>query len=192
MVVMPQYTLRNMDSIVKEVSIEPGRVTLNNAEVFKTETTEVGPFLKALYQKSELKYSKFFKMDYLCKLGFMACEILLENEEIENDSDDVALVFANASASLNTDVKYQKTIADIASPAVFVYTLPNIVIGEVSIRHKFYGEHMFFVQKEYNKEVLLSYTNVLFQSTNTKHALVGWIDVDDNNNYSAKVMLCKK
>lgn len=189
---MPQFIIRSMGEIVKEITIEQGRVMLNNSQIFKDETTDLGSFLKALYKHLDLKYSKFFKMDSLCKLGLLACELILDNEKVEKESDSVAMVFANASASLNTDVKYQKTIADIPSPAVFVYTLPNIVIGELSIKHKFYGEHMFFVQPEYNKEILLNYTDVLFKTTATKYALVGWLDVDHCSNYSARLMLCKK
>ena len=44
------------------------------------------------------------------------------------------LVLSNANASLDVDLKYAKTMQTGASPALFVYTLPNIVIGEISIR----------------------------------------------------------
>ncbi|MCG8581710.1 MAG: hypothetical protein MI866_17430 [Bacteroidales bacterium] len=177
--------------IIKEVSIEQGKVLVNQSEFFTGETSEPGPFLKSLYKKLDLKYNKYFKMDHLSKLGFLAAEVLLLNEGISNETDEVAIILANASSSLNTDVKYQQSIAEIPSPSVFVYTLPNIVIGEISIKNKFYGEHMFFVQPSYNKKELLDYTTCLFNSTPCTYAIVGWVDVDTKGNYNARLMLCQ-
>ncbi|MCU4154372.1 hypothetical protein J1N10_00160 [Carboxylicivirga sp. A043] len=179
------------NQIIKEVSIEHGKVLINQSEFFTGETSDLGPFLKSLYKQLNLKYNKYFKMDHLSKLGFLASEVLLLNEGIANETDEVAIILANASSSLHTDVKYQESIADIPSPSVFVYTLPNIVIGEISIRNKFYGEHMFFVQPSYNKEELLDYTTCLFNSTPCKYAIVGWVEVNRNGDYSAKLMLCQ-
>ncbi|MCW3806048.1 hypothetical protein [Plebeiibacterium marinum] len=182
-----------MSKVIKELIIEQGLVQLNGETFFKGDTNETVTFLKSLYKHIGLKYGKFFKMDSLCKLGFLATEILLDGvEDIKTETDEVALVFANASSSLNTDVNYQNSIAEIPSPAVFVYTLPNIVIGEISIRHKFYGEHMFFIQEKYNKEELLKYTDSLFAETQTKFAVVGWLEMGMNNEYSAQLMLCSK
>ncbi len=193
MVVMLPYTLKSMSKVIKELVIEQGSVLLNGEVFFKGEEKEINPFLKSLYKHLNLKYGKYFKMDLLSKLGFLATEILINDvEDIKPETDEVALVFANKSSSLNTDANYQNSIAEIPSPAVFVYTLPNIVIGEISIRHKFYGEHMFFVQDEYNKEELLKYTDCLFNETNTKYAVVGWLEVNMNNEYNAQLMLCSE
>ncbi|MCU4173563.1 hypothetical protein [Carboxylicivirga sp. N1Y90] len=184
-----------MDNIqvIKEVTIEQGKVKINGLDFFHDESLEIGPFLKCLYKKLDLKYSKYYKMDYLCKLGFLASEVLLNGEnDILTDSDDVAIVLANTSSSLHTDVKYQSSISEIPSPSVFVYTLPNIVIGEISIRNKFYGEHMFFVQSTYNKTELLDYTATLFASGSCKQAIVGWLEVDMEGAYCANLMLCQK
>lgn len=179
--------------LINEVVIEKGQVTLNGDVLFSGSTDELTPFFKEVYKHIGLKYCKFFKMDALSKLGFLAVELLLSDQDmITSDTDEVALVFANASSSLNTDAKYQESIADIPSPAVFVYTLPNIVIGEISIKNKFYGEHMFFVQNEYDKEILLKYTESLFDTTAAKFALVGWLEVSVEGNYSAQLMLCAK
>ncbi len=193
MVVTLPYTLKSMSKVIKELVIEQGSVQLNGEVFFKGEEKEINPFLKSLYKHLNLKYGKYFKMDLLSKLGFLATEILINDfEDIKPETDEVALVFANKSSSLNTDANYQNSIAEIPSPAVFVYTLPNIVIGEISIRHKFYGEHMFFVQDEYNKEELLKYTDCLFNETNTKYAVVGWLEVNMNNEYNAQLMLCSE
>lgn len=56
---------------------------------------------------------------------------------------------ANRSASLDSDRRHQ-AIIDAgdgcgASPAVFVYTLPNIMLGQVAIKHGLKGESTFCV-----------------------------------------------
>lgn len=190
--VMLLFILRSMSKSkqIKEVTIEKGRVLLNGNSFFEGEQYEIGSFLKSLYKHLGLKYGKFFKMDYLSKLGLLASEILLKDVDvIKQETDEVALVFANASSSLNTDVKYQESIAEIPSPAVFVYTLPNIVIGEISIKNKFYGEHMFFIQQQYDKEFLVKYAESLFETTQTKYAIVGRLEVDIYGNYKAQLIL---
>lgn len=182
-----------MSRIIKEIEIKEGTVWVDGEIVYTNEEKSIGLFLKGLYKHLGLKYGKFFKMDYVSKLGFLASEMLLSGQEdIPTDSDSVAIVLANSSASLNTDVKYQNSISEIPSPALFVYTLPNIVIGEISIKNKFYGEHMFFVQNQYDKAALQNYTNVLFDTTNTVFALTGWVEVMINGEYNAQLMLCAK
>ena len=48
------------------------------------------------------------------------------------------------------------------SPAVFVYTLPNICIGEISIKYKLYSENSFFIFDSLNAEYLMiSFCNCL-------------------------------
>jgi hypothetical protein len=65
----------------------------------------------------------------------------------DEDHSRTALVFANRSSSLDTDFKYQESINSqenyFPSPAVFVYTLPNICVGEISIKHKMQTENAF-------------------------------------------------
>src|ERR1700754_4127986 len=88
--------------------------------------------LLSLYRSLKLDYPKFYKMDQLSKLGWLASEVLLKDNPILGtmQPEDIGIVLTNANSSLDTDIKYLDTVADIASPAVFVYTLPNIMIGE--------------------------------------------------------------
>src|SRR5690606_31736620 len=125
-------------------------------------------------------YPKFFKMDNLSKLAFLGAEILLKNQNLNESDNDIALVLANRSSSLDTDSKYQKSITDkknyYPSPAVFVYTLPNICIGEISIRHKLYSENSFFIFEAFNPEFLTGYSEYLLKSGKSKKVLLGWVE----------------
>ncbi|WP_321539372.1 hypothetical protein [Flavobacterium piscinae] len=94
-------------------------------------------------------------MDNLSKLAFLASEVLLSEQIIAEAENNVALVFANRSSSLDTDVKFQQSIDDkenyYPSPAVFVYTLPNICVGEISIKHQLKSENAFLCLKKIMK-----------------------------------------
>ena len=58
-------------------------------------------------------------------------------------------LYITNSNSLDSDLKHQSGIENNAvSPAVFVYTLPNIVIGEISIKYKWKSEGVFFIDEE--------------------------------------------
>jgi hypothetical protein len=67
-------------------------------------------------------------------------------------------------------------LADIPSPATFVYTLPNIMIGEIGIRHGFKGEQACFLAATPDAGFLEEYVRALFREGGTKCCIVGWID----------------
>src|SRR5512138_3805161 len=105
-------------------------------------------FIKSLYKKEGINYPKFFKMDGLSKLGFLTAELLLKRRTMDRYGDDrVGLILSNSASSLDTDIAHSGTISErsnyFPSPSVFVYTLPNIMNGEICIRHKFKGENIF-------------------------------------------------
>ena len=89
---------------------------------------------------------------------------------------------------------YLKTITSAdnyyPSPSLFVYTLPNIVTGEIAIRHKFYGETCFYILE--NKEQLFELANNQVQLTKLSAALIGWVECENENKYYANIKLLWK
>ena len=177
--------------------ISDHRVVLNGENIFESSKDLSFPeFIKEVYRFKELSYPKFFKMDNLSKLGFATVEVLLGKEdEAEISGDNTAIVFANAVSSLDTDLNYQETIQDslnyFPSPAVFVYTLPNIVIGEICIKHKITGESAFYVMKEFDADLFHFYVSDLMERQKTDRVLFGWIDFLENE-YISLFCLVKK
>lgn len=163
------------------VVLRKGQATLNGKILPVGQGLEGNDFFKALYQFLQLDYPKFFKMDELCKLAFLCAELLLKEHPLEGLSEtETAIVLANASSTLETDRKHQESIRDEAnyfpSPAVFVYTLPNITIGEVAIRHKLKGENTFFIQERYDLRFMSLYGNSLLRQNRTQKLLSGWVE----------------
>lgn len=172
----------------KTCTIEHSKITVNDTIVFESQSETFHEFAKEAYKSLEISYPKFHKMDALSKLAFLAAEPLLNNE----DHGRTALVFANRSSSLDTDFKYQESINDqenyFPSPAVFVYTLPNICVGEISIRHKMQTENAFFILNEFDEKFLNDYSEQLLQSGKADKVLCGWVELYQEN-YKAFVYL---
>jgi len=118
-------------------------------------------------------------MDNLSKIGWLTAELLLQNtiNKDEYEAEDVGITLANANSSLDDDLKYYDSVAGIASPSLFVYTLPNIVMGEISIRHKFKGEQAFFIQEAFDAGFIHEYVNYQLDHNLVKACICGWVDV---------------
>ena len=168
---------------------------MDGALVFDSEATEFALFAKEVYKNFKMNYPKFFKMDQLSKLAFLAAELLLENINDISNKNKVALLFANSSSSLETDIKFQNSISDkenyFPSPAVFVYTLPNICLGEISIKHQLKSENSFFIFEAFNSEFMVNYANILLNTDKADQVLCGWVDYL-NEEYTAFMYLVSK
>jgi len=138
---------------------------------------ELTEFLRAGYDRFSGQYPKFHKMDPLSKLGWLATEVLLKDNPLQAAPERVGLVLANKSASLDTDLRYFDTVKDIASPALFVYTLPNIVMGEISIRHGFKGENAFFTADTFDPAFIAGYIQQLYAEDAISACICGWVEV---------------
>lgn len=174
--------------ILKTCLIENNEVFVDGKSIFKSIDDNFSDFAKKIYREFSFDYPKFHKMDALSKLAFIAAEIILKNHK----TDNTALVFANRSSSLDTDMKYQESINSaenyFPSPAVFVYTLPNICIGEISIRHQLQTENAFFLLEEHDEEFLKNYSENLLKSGKADQVLCGWTELYAEN-YKAFVYL---
>jgi len=159
--------------------IEKNQISLNGETVFHSDELLFQDFSKKSYQQFELNYPKFFKMDNLSKLAFLASEIILKGNLERETENNVALLFANKSSSLDTDVKYQKSISDkneyFPSPAVFVYTLANICMGEISIKNQFKSENCFFIFDAFNSQFMADYGNL--KTRKAEKVLCAWTEL---------------
>lgn len=175
-----------------KVEIKKEQVWLNDELFYEDHSTDFSIFSKKLFKSLEIDYPKFYKMDNQSKLAFLASEILLKDENTLNENQDIALVFANKNSSLDSDIKHQESIRaadDIyPSPAVFVYTLANICLGEVSIRHHLKTENAFFISSNFDEDQLRKYANYLITKNKAKKVVLAWIDYLKGD-YEAKMYL---
>ena len=166
------------------------QVYLNGDLVYQfEESPSLSDFMKKVYKHFNLKYTRFYKMDDISKLGFVSTELILKDLDFSGfKSEDVALVLSNSSSTLVTDSSFQESIHDYAdfypSPSVFVYTLPNIMMGEISIRNGFKGENAFYIFERFQPGFIADYINQLFLSQKLKAGLGGWVE-QSKDNYEA-------
>ena len=152
-----------------------------------------GASLTELYRKWVGDYPKFFKMDTLSKLGFLLTEMLVHDEpdRFTFREDRAVLVFSREGCVAN-DRHYAESMKDFPSPALFVYTLPNIVSGEIAIRNKWGGESSAYVLESYDEDRIWEMVRQAFQDKCTQSALVAWIDCPSDNEFITNAWLVNK
>lgn len=166
---------------VNSITIRPGVVERDGTVIFNSSETDFAPFIREAYKNLGDNNMKFYKMDDLCKLGYVAAGYLLK--ETDYQPEEIGIILANASSSLDTDCKHQTLISKegdkAASPAVFVYTLPNVVLGEICIRHKIKGENTFFVCPHYEPDSLEDYARIVMAKGKLRTCIIGWCELMD-------------
>ena len=173
--------------ITRYSAVKPPVLILNNSIAGGIESVDITEFLKTAYRKLNISYPKFFKMDDLCKLAFLSAEILLKDAAIltKYPSEEIGMILLNSSSSLQTDEKHQESINDrsnyFPSPSVFVYTLPNIMIGEIAIRNKIKGENCVFIGEKPDAHLIFTLTDELFSQNRVRCCISGWIDAYKGN-----------
>jgi len=179
--------------IISSCVIERGTVFKDSSKLFENKEADLADFVLSVYQYFQLNYPKFYKMDNLSKLGWLASEVLLKNSFQKNQyqPEEVGLVLANRNSSLDNDIKYFESAKEIASPSLFVYTLPNIVIGEICIRNNFKGEHGFYIQDTFDAGFIAGQVNYLLDHNILKACICGWVDVLGQD-YKAALYLVEK
>ena len=184
-----------------QVHIAPQGIWLDNKEfIIDKEITQNG-LLTALYKQIIGNYPKYYKMDGLCRLGFVASELLLKAERDEGSfTEDTnktrAIVFFNRSSSIASDKKYLASIVEkdnyFPSPSVFVYTLPNIVTGEIAIRNGYHGETSFYILPHKNELLMQDIIETTFMDEQTTSVLTGWLDYEDSEHFEADLYIAYK
>lgn len=149
-----------------------------------------GP-LDTLYRKLGVNYPRYFKMDTLCKLGFVASELLLKDEPDRFvPRDDRAVLLFSRVGPLCNDRRYMKTIRPeeyFPSPSLFVYTLANTVTGEIAIRNKYLGDTTAYGLPAYDAARIFEVVETAFKDGHTTSALCGWMDCRSDTDYEARI-----
>ena len=178
----------------EEVILDQRKLWERKEELGEQEGQEHHSLLTSLYKQMIDNYPKFYKMDGLSRLGFVASEILLNAEKGETDKER-AIIFFNHSSSIASDRNYKESISDknnyFPSPSIFVYTLPNIVTGEIAIRNHFHGETSFFILPDKDKKMMEEILQASCRDAQSKSFLTGWIDYEDERHFEADLKIKK-
>ena len=193
----PQNTPQTQQT--HRVVITPEGVTIDGQP--QTVTTIGKALLTELYRTHVGDYPKFYKMDGLSKLGFLAAELLTtaeakaqatEAEPQPTETEQRAVILFNHSSSIDTDQQYLASIRPedyFPSPSLFVYTLPNIVTGEIAIRHHLHGETSFYNLASRQEPLISQIQQAALADTATRSLITGWIDYEDEAHFCADMYI---
>ncbi|MBP6573631.1 MAG: hypothetical protein KA230_04215 [Flavobacteriales bacterium] len=169
-----------MLNLVASTRLTGGRLSLNGNDLAEGQG-EDAEMLRALYTAVGLDYPKFHKMDMYARLALLASEPLYrmlraDGADIKNA---VGLITLNRSGSAATDVEHWEPVrrGETASPAVFVYTLPNTGAGEITIRHGAFGSSICLVSERPDCDLLLTIADDMITTQGMTHVIVGWSDI---------------
>ena len=205
-IALPQIEQQNREfTTTHTIRITPEEVVLDhqklwegnqnaNEKLGEQEGQEHHSLLTTLYKQMIGNYPKFYKIDGLSRLGFVASEILLNAEKGETDKER-EIIFFNHSSSIASDRNYKESINDkdnyFPSPSIFVYTLPNIVTGEIAIRNHFHGETSFFILPDKDERMMEEILQASCRDDQSKSFLTGWIDYEDERHFEADLKIKK-
>ena len=145
--------------------------------------------LTTIYKSLDIFYPKFYKMNHLCKLGFVGVEDLLSGHEVFINSipkDRIATIFVNHSSSITSDFPHANSLEKkgaIQSPAEFVYTLPNILNGELAIRHGWSGYNAFYLKSNFDAAFLKEQLQLAALSQPIDACILGYVETNLEENY---------
>lgn len=163
--------------VLASCHISPKGAFVNNAASFSV-SKDSEDWKKEIYRHLDVEYPKFHKMDALAKMAFLATELLGQTCDLTAwGEDDLALIFANSHSSHDTDMRFIESYTEKGNPgpSLFVYTLPNILTGELAIRHKWYGESIFFILEKFDAGFYIDQINFYFRK-GAKACLCGWVE----------------
>ena len=176
---------------------QQGFLTYNGTKLVQPIYNELDQNLNYCFREIGIAYPKFFKMDPISKTGFLCAEILVRHfPEIKNPEPyKVGVLINTCSGSSDSDSRFQETISShdnyFPSPGVFVYTLPNIVIGEICIRHGFKGENLCLISSKSDSKLMHINMKSWFSQGFTDYCICGWIDAKENQSAATLLLIGK-
>lgn len=145
------------------------------------------------YPKLTSSSSRFYKMDILSRLAFVAAEKTLSNSPFKGEDKMPALVLFNHSSSIVADRQFLTTISNpenyFPSPSAFVYTLPNITTGEIAIRHHLCSETSFYILADKDENLMTQILEATLSQTGATSAITGWIDAESETNFECEMRI---
>lgn len=152
--------------------------------------------LTEIYKTHIGDYPKFYKMDMFSRLVFLASELLILREDKSDGAMEHSVVLFNRTSSIVTDRKHIATIEDpkgfFPSPSVFLYTLPNIVTGEIAIKHGYTGETSLYILEDKNIEIMAAIVKSSFAMSESRLMITGWADCSAEDTFEAELCLLRK
>ena len=163
----------------------------------KIETSANGKALLTELYKSRIgDWPKFYKMDLFSRLAFTAAELLIQKETKEEQEEIHDIILFNRSSSVIADRNHLATLGDeenfFPSPSIFLYTLPNVVTGEIALKHSYTGETSLYILNDRNEALISQIIEASMATSRSRRLIAGWVDCSDENTFEADLKILTK
>lgn len=134
--------------------------------------------LNSFFKAAGFSYSKFFKMDPLCKAGCLCLMPFVNYMHTHARAADGGFLLFTNSGCLMADEDHLRLMQQKApSPAVFVYTLPNIILGEWSILSGWKGFGQCYVLADFNAAYISQRIKAFEEDFPQTPVVAAWLSV---------------
>lgn len=148
-----------------------------------------------IFKKYLADGSRFFKMDLYSRLAYVGTSILAKDALEASAPEDRALVIFTQNGSVLADRKHLSTFANpdefFPSPAVFINTLPNVVLGEIAVKNSIKGETTLVLLPARDEMAMQRIIDATVSAARPSALICGWVDCDAEDSYIADLKMLK-
>ena len=178
---------------VKRLAITPDGLTMDGKAV--PLESHGAALVTEIFKKFLADGSRFFKMDLYSRLAYVATSLLAKDSLEGCDPEEVALVVFTQNGSVLADRKHLSTFSNpeefFPSPAVFINTLPNVVLGEIAVKNTIKGETTLVLLPGRDESAMNRIIDATLAATKPAVMICGWIDCDAEDSFTAELKLLK-
>ena len=178
---------------VKHLAITPDGLTMDGKAV--PLESHGAALVTEIFKKFLADGSRFFKMDLYSRLAYVATSLLAKDSLEGCDPEEVALVVFTQNGSVLADRKHLSTFSNpeefFPSPAVFINTLPNVVLGEIAVKNTIKGETTLVLLPGRDESAMNRIIDATLAATKPAVMICGWIDCDAEDSFTAELKLLK-
>lgn len=148
-----------------------------------------------IFKKYLADGSRFFKMDLYSRLAYVGTSLLAKDALGASDPEDRAMVIFTQNGSVLADRKHLSTFANpdefFPSPAVFINTLPNVVLGEIAVKNTIKGETTLVILPARDEKAMQRIIDATVSATRPSVLICGWVDCDAEDSFIADIKLLR-
>ena len=179
--------------VVRRLRITPDGLSLDEKDV--PLENRGASLITEVFKKYLADGSRFFKMDLYSRLAYVGTSLLAKDSLADYDPEDVALVIFTQNGSVLADRKHLSTFSNpeefYPSPAVFINTLPNVVLGEIAVKNNVKGETTLVLLPSRDEAAMSRIIEATGSVTGPAVMICGWIDCDSEDSYIADLKMLK-
>jgi len=137
------------------------------------------PHLNSMFVK---KASRFGRFDQYTRIGCAAAGLALHDASLDTTDRlrNIGFLLAGQYGSFITDLSFYKTTVNggqLASPNLFSYTLPNIVLGECGLKFGLMGPTFCLESNSGHVHEALRQAAIYLEDSSIEAMLVGWLEI---------------